>query len=75
MVIVNLEVYGDFDMPSCVGAMLAPELMSKGEVKRIAEEMKEKYKDTRCVDGLIKDLKSLGFYPSTKVDITVGGNL
>ena len=75
MIIVNIETYGDFDMPSTELSMAAPQSMSKQMAKTLKKEAEEMFKDTDDVDEVIKHLKQQGFETCNTLSITIGGNL
>ena len=75
MIIVNIATYGDFDMPSTVLSMVAPQNISKSRAKQFKREAEEMFKDSDDVDGVIEYLKSQGFETCNSLTITIGGNL
>jgi len=75
MIIVNIEVYGDFDMPTTVALMAAPEGMDKGTVKAFCDETSKMLADTRNSDEAIKMLKTVGFTTVKSCTVRIGGNL
>lgn len=74
-IIVNIETFGDFDMPSTEVLMVAPAGMTKCFVKRVAAEAKKQFADTRETDGVIKFFKEQGFTCASEVICRIGGNL
>ena len=71
---VNLEQYGDFDIKVNVGVLLAPEGMSKIDVKTIINSVKDDCADKNDPEPARKLLKSYGFESLYTVDCCVGGN-
>lgn len=74
-IIVNIETYGDFDMPVSVLLMVAPNGMGKKTVRLIVEEVKSDNRMTRETDAAVKTLKSYGFTVCKSHDLTIGGGL
>jgi len=72
---INVEKYGDFDMPHTEVIMLAPESMSAVVVRQATELVQADNRNNRDCDNAIKQLKSLGFIVCMSYSVTVGGNL
>lgn len=75
MIVVNIQTYGDFDMPGTVLTMVAPAAMSKKIAQTLKKEAEEMFKDTNDVDGVIAYLKDWNFTTCNMLNITIGGNL
>jgi len=59
--IVNIEVYGDFDMPQTAAIMTSPDGMSRQEIKSHLAEISNLFNKSNDVDEAIKHMKSAGF--------------
>ena len=70
--IINIQSYGDFDIPVTYCLMEINDI-SKSDIKSILSELEHRYGSTREVDGIIKDLKRLGATVVKSYDCTVGG--
>ena len=75
MIIVNIQTYGDYDVPGTALLMVAPQLMSRKIAKELKKEAEELFKDTDEIDGVITYLKSWGFTTANTISITVGNDL
>lgn len=75
MIAIEVQVYGDFDMPLTVAVMVAPESWRKADVSAQCKVMENTYANTRESDKAIAELKRLGFKPLKTYDMAVGGNL
>lgn len=73
--IVNLNVYGDFDMPITVVNMLAPRGMDKAEASTIVREVESECRLEREADKAIRLLKQYGFSTVRSIDLNSGGDL
>lgn len=73
--VVNIGVYGDFDMPCIQVAMIAPEGMSKQTINSIVQQVTEENLYTRDTTNAVKVLKREGFEIFNMVDLVVGGGL
>ena len=74
-VLVNVQVYGDFDIPTSRVIMEAPGFIDPTAVAGIVELVKEENSKTNDVDAVISQLKSLGFSVCKTIDLTIGGDL
>lgn len=74
-VLVNVQVYGDFDMPYTEVIMEAPGFVDPNAVAGIIKLVKEENSKTDDVGAVISQLKSLGFSVCKTVDLTIGGDL
>ena len=74
-VIINVQKYGDFDMPYTVVSMLAPEGMGKKVAFKIAEEAETMFSNTAMTDRIERYLQDQGFTSCTTTSAAVGGNL
>ena len=74
-VLVNVQVYGDFDMPYTKVIMEAPGFIDPNAVAGIIKLVKEENSKTDDVGAVIKQLKSLGFSVCKTIDLTIGGDL
>lgn len=75
MIVINLQTYGDFDIPGCRALMVAPNGMSKGAIKETVSSVKSMFSDSNDVERTIRVLKGLGFESVEKIDLTIGGDL
>lgn len=75
MIIVNIETYGDFDMPSTDTLMVAPDFMTKKGARTLADEASAKFANTNDSAEVIKFFKDQGFTPAIELKCTIGGNL
>lgn len=75
MIAINLQKYGDFDMPYTVATLVAPDGMSKKVAKMIAEEATEMFRDTDDATAAISYLRTWGFATVPAYDVTIGGGL
>lgn len=75
MIAINLETYGDFDIPVNNGILIPPEGMGKSSVIAINNEIEKKCANDRNPDRAIKLFKEVGFTVLFTLDCTVGGNL
>ena len=75
MVVINIQRYNDFDIVSTIKLMIAPAIYSKAAAKGLAHRLAHENKDTDNVDGVIKELKNLGFIEVQNVELTLGGDL
>ncbi len=74
-VVVNVQTYGDFDIPGTACVMFAPECMTRSQVKSMVKLIQDDNRKTNDPEAAIKELKQLGFTPCTAVNLTVGGGL
>lgn len=74
-IIVNIQTYGDFDMPVSALLMVAPDGMSIKSVRLIVEEVEDNNKLTSDPDNAIKELKANGFKVCKAFDLSIGGEL
>ena len=74
-VLVNVQVYGDFDMPYTEVIMEAPGFIDPNAVAGIIKLVKEENSKNNDVDATIRQLKSLGFSVCKTIDLTIGGDL
>ena len=74
-VLINVQVYGDFDMPYTEVIMEAPGFIDPNAVAGIIKLVKEENSKTDDVDAVIRQLKSLGFSVCKTIDLTIGGDL
>ena len=75
MIVVNIEVYGDFDIPTTAALMVAPEGMNKGTVKNICHEARTLLANTRNEKEAIQMLKTAGFAMVQSCNLLIGDNL
>lgn len=75
MIVVNIQTYGDFDIPGTDTIMVAPQAMSKKIARELKKEAEEMFKNTNDTEGVIKWLRSWGFETCNILNITIGGNL
>ncbi len=74
-VVVNVQTYGDFDMPSTYILMYAPKGFKKYEIKSMIKIVEKDHRKTNDPEKAIQELKKLGFQPCSTVDLTIGGEL
>lgn len=74
-IIINIEKYGDFDMPYTALSMLSPDGMSKSYIKRILDEAHDLFESDEDEDKVKKHLMERGFIPCSSMSLTIGGNL
>ncbi len=74
-IVVNVQTYGDFDIPGTACVMLAPEYMTKSQIKSMVKLIQDDNRKTNDPDAAIEELKKLGFQSCSTVDLTVGGGL
>lgn len=74
-ILVNIQTYGDFDMPSTDVIMIAPAGWVLGGVAKVANTLEKRNSKTNDTVDVIKELKLLGFTVLTTVDLTIGGDL
>lgn len=75
MIIINLQSYGDFDMPFTELVLAAPSGYDRAAVREIAKELQSKYSKTRDPEPAIQELKKLGFKPCSDINLRIGGGL
>ena len=74
-IVINVQTYGDFDIPSTDTIMMAPEGYVVGAVAKLARVIQSANSKTRDSAATIKELKSLGFTVCKEIDLTIGGDL
>lgn len=74
-ILVNIQTYGDFDIPSTDAILIAPRGYDRGDVSKLVQRLSNEHSKTDNTDGVIKKLKSLGFKFLTTIDLTIGGDL
>jgi len=74
MKVINLQSYGDFDIPvsQCV---LLSDSYTKSDIKKFVKMVEEEFKDTNNPTEAIKFLKKQGFTVIKTMDCTIGGNI
>jgi len=75
MIIINIETYGDFDVPSTDTLMVAPDGMTESYAKQLAEQARIDYAHTSDSADLIKSLKSEGFSCVHEIKCSIGDDL
>ena len=73
--VINIQTYGDFDIPGTDTIMLAPEGYGTGDVAILARSLEDEYSKTRDSSGAIKELKSMGFTVCKDINCNIGGDL
>ena len=74
-ILVNIQTYGDFDMPGTDVIMIAPAGWVEGGAAKVARTLEKRNSKTNDTSEVIKELKLLGFKVLTTIDLTVGGDL
>jgi len=72
--IVNIQGYGDFDVPVLLATMQAPDSMADAEVDKVVSECHMLFSETTNLDTAVAYLKKLGFKVVKTRDFTIGGN-
>ena len=74
MIVINLQNYGDFDIPvnQCV---LLSDSYHKSDVKRFVDMVEDEFGFTNDPTEAIKFLKKQGFTIAKTIDCTIGGDL
>lgn len=73
--VVNLGGYGDFDMRYVDSVWLAPEGMSKADVKFIIDQIEAGSYNTTELDEAMSVLKKSGFTKLNSLECLIGGGL
>ena len=71
-VIVNIQTYGDFDMPSTVLVMIAPYGMTKQEVSTIVDHATVEFKSSDNVVTVKTYMQAQGFEVAPAYDLVIG---
>ena len=74
-IVINVQTYGDFDIPGTDTIMMAPEGYVVGAVAKLARVIQDNNSKTRDSSATIKELKSLGFTVCKDINLTIGGGL
>jgi len=74
-VVVNVQSYGDFEIPNTDTIMIAPSGMSPGEVSTQVAAVTKLHRETNNSKKLINELKLLGYQRVAIIDAVVGGDL
>lgn len=74
-ILINVNVYTDWDTPFKIVSLMAPEGSTKEYVSELASSLREKYANARDTEDIVKELKSLGYTPLKHYGVTIGGNL
>lgn len=73
--IINVQVYGAFDIPSTYVIMEAPGFVESTAIRGIINTVELENKNSDDPNDVINQLKSLGFTVCAAIDLTIGGNL
>lgn len=73
--IINVQAYGDFDIPTSRLIMEAPGFIEEQAVAGIIAIVKKENAGSDNTNEVIKQLKSLGFTACRTIDLTIGGDL
>ena len=74
-IIINLQMYGDFDMPYTDTLLMAPDSMNRHGAKICVDDVKKKFNMSRDAHAAVTELKQYGFTVCESIDITIGGGL
>lgn len=72
--IVNILQYGDEGTYVAL-TMIAPDDLSKGNIRRIVKMANAYFQDTNNSEEVIEYLKGYGFVVCADYEVTIGGNL
>ena len=74
MIIVNIEKYGDYDIPYTALTMVAPEEMGKKQVSTLVKRAEIDLSSTNDEQVAIKYLKDWGFTVVKTFSVAIGGD-
>lgn len=74
-IVINVQTYGDFDIPGTDVIMMAPEGFVLGAAAKLARTFADMNSKTNDTSAVIKELKAHGFTVCKAVDLTIGGDL
>ena len=73
--VINIEKYGDFDIPYSVLIMQAPYGMTKGQLASTVKMVESTFSTSEDVAAVKKFLKGLGFESVKLQSARIGGDL
>lgn len=74
-VVINVQIYGDFDVPSTHMLMYAPKGFKKQQICGMVKTVENNHRKTNDPEKAVRELKQLGFQPCNTVELTIGGDL
>lgn len=74
-ILVNIQTYGDFDIPSTEVIMESPGFVDPSAVQGIINIVELENRKSADPNDVINQLKSLGFSVCKTIDLNIGGDL